>query len=102
MERIRTEKVFRKPINQTNKIKVMTEGNDLAYPDPMRGAEQSFSNQDPSSNPSGLTKREYFAAMAMQGLIANAPNGHLSNSKQGCELAIQWADDLITALNTNQ
>ena len=47
----------------------------------------------------GLTKREYFAAIAMQGLIMNAPNGHLSNSHEGVQLATQWADALIIQLN---
>lgn len=47
----------------------------------------------------GLTIRQQFAMVAMQGLIANAPNGQLHNSKQGCDLATQWADDLIEALN---
>lgn len=49
----------------------------------------------------GLTKREYFAAMAMQGLIANAPDGHIGNSIEGSQLATQWADSLITSLNTH-
>ena len=42
-----------------------------AYPDPMRGAEQSYTNQSPWELQTGLTKREYFAAMAMQGLLSN-------------------------------
>lgn len=47
----------------------------------------------------GLTKREYFAGLAMQALITNAPVGNLHNSEQGTSLAIQWADDLIKTLN---
>lgn len=50
-------------------------------------------------NQLGLTKREYFAAMAMQGLISNAPNGNLGNYTEGCELATKWADTLIIELN---
>lgn len=46
----------------------------------------------------GLTKREYFAAMAMQGIIANAPNGHLSNSTEGSRMVIQWADAVLAEL----
>ena len=42
--------------------------------------------------------RHYYAGLAMQGLIANAPNGHLSNSKQGVALALDWADTLLTEL----
>lgn len=40
----------------------------------------------------------YFAGIAMQGIIANAPNGQLSNSKQGVSLSIQWADELLKQL----
>lgn len=41
------------------------------YPDPMRGAEQSFTNQSPHELPTGLTKREYFAGLAMQGMASS-------------------------------
>tara|TARA_R110000772_G_scaffold46279_10_gene105716 strand:+ start:159 stop:641 length:483 start_codon:yes stop_codon:yes gene_type:complete len=41
----------------------------------------------------------YYAGLAMQGLIANAPNGHLSNFKEGCSLAIGWAKELIKQLD---
>ena len=46
----------------------------------------------------GITKREYFAAMAMQGLIANAPINNLSNYKEGVSLAIEWSDELLKQL----
>jgi uncharacterized protein YegJ (DUF2314 family) len=46
----------------------------------------------------GLTKREYFAGQAMVGIIANAPNGQLSNSKEGVELVIKWTDELLKQL----
>lgn len=46
----------------------MENGNHPIYPDPMRGAEQSFTNQSPHELPTGLTKREYFAGLAMQGM----------------------------------
>ena len=45
----------------------------------------------------GLTKREYFAAMAMQGILSNASGikepGHWTN------WAVKYADDLIAELN---
>ena len=50
----------------------------------------------------GLTKREYFAAMAMQGLIANAPTGQLHNVTDGTELAVVWADALLKALSDEE
>lgn len=48
----------------------------------------------------GLTKREYFAAMAMQGMYSN----HLFVDRFNCgnaisEEAVKIADELITALN---
>ena len=42
----------------------------------------------------GLTKREYFAAMAMQGL--------LSAGRQDIELAVNYADELINELNKTE
>ena len=49
----------------------------------------------------GLTKREYFAAMAMQALISNGQysGGLLVHPKIG-DIAIEAADALINALNT--
>lgn len=47
------------------------------------------------SHPSGLTKREYFAAMAMQGLLANNKSEH----KYCVISAVEYADDLIEVLN---
>ena len=48
---------------------------------------------DPTNN--GLTKREYFAAMAMQGLLANNKSEH----KYCVISAVEYADDLIEVLN---
>ena len=50
----------------------------------------------------GLSKREYFAALAMQGLISNAPEGNLHNYAHGAPLAVAWADALIEELNKPQ
>jgi len=54
---------------------------------------------------SGLTKREYFAGLAMQGLLAN-PNGAMMESNRTtvaphslATVALQHADALITELN---
>lgn len=46
----------------------------------------------------GLTKREYFAAMAMQGILANASNA-IRNSEFVSGLSVEYADALINALN---
>jgi hypothetical protein len=49
--------------------------------------------------PSGLTKREYFAAMAMQGMISAS---NLSLSKEEANLvacqSVQFADELLKQL----
>jgi len=50
-----------------------------------------------NTSPNGLTKREYFAAMAMQGILAK--EGY--PSQELGERSAAAADALITALNTN-
>lgn len=55
-------------------------------------------------NFSGLTKREYFAAMAMQGLLASdyVKNGLYASHETFPavhKIAVRVADDLIEALN---
>jgi hypothetical protein len=45
----------------------------------------------------GLTKREYFAAMAMQGLLANGK--YICNYKLLGEESVMFANALIEALN---
>ena len=47
----------------------------------------------------GLTKREYFAGLAMQGLINKTPSLYYSDM---CQEAVQIADGLIKALNNDQ
>jgi len=46
----------------------------------------------------GLTKREYFAAKAMQGMLAHETIG-LRNEGIIAQLAVKQADALIAALN---
>lgn len=48
----------------------------------------------------GLTKREYFAGLAMQGLIASDPDGNISQRK-AVELSIEYADELLKKLENN-
>lgn len=54
-------------------------------------------------NNSGLSKREFFAAMAMQGMYNNGvmrESGCIDNSPDGiAEMAVNAADELIKALN---
>lgn len=47
----------------------------------------------------GLTKREYFAAMAMQGIILNHASTRSDSQEQAGLTAVEYADFLILALN---
>lgn len=52
----------------------------------------------------GLTKREYFAAMALQGILASNPNYLWGNVDRPIPASVaaeatQYADALITSLN---
>ena len=55
---------------------------------------------------SGMTKREHFAAMAMQGLLSN-PNivtysGTNDKSDRVRDMSVNYADGLLTALEQGQ
>lgn len=47
----------------------------------------------------GLSKREYFAAMAMQGMCANSSLAKYWTHENIAEWSVQQADALIEALN---
>ncbi len=84
----------------------MTNANDLISSDGMSSPDTTG-----SANHS-LTKREYFAIMAMQGILSNSANnsnnlmgvnatgdtGYI-NSPQAASEAVNYADALIEALN---
>jgi len=53
-------------------------------------------NADGTPRPCGLTKREYFAAMSMQGLNAHPEDWSAENTAR---YAVEQADALIAALN---
>jgi hypothetical protein len=58
--------------------------------------------QDGYFDETGLTKREYFAAMAMQGL-ASALNGTWLRDRQyTAEMAVLYADALLAELEKEQ
>lgn len=72
-------------------------------PDPMRAAEQTLINENPHEHPTGLTKREYFAGLAMQGLLssftAKAAHGNWGTEIEGTiSKAIKYADELLKQL----
>lgn len=64
----------------------MTNPNDTAYPYTSNNLEE------------GLTKRELFAAMAMQGILAN-PDPDLVSAPGIALIAVEEADSLIKELN---
>lgn len=81
----------------------MENKNQLAFPDTMRGAPQSFSNQTPESLPTGLTKLEWFAGMALQGMLTNNSydvSGYSSIHFGLAKEAIMIADELLSQLQT--
>ena len=47
----------------------------------------------------GITKREYFAAMAMQGLLVNRHAQDFIDQNRVAKLSLQMADALIKTLN---
>ena len=57
-------------------------------------------------NPFGLTKREHFASMAMQGYLTNNDKGTYITMDDAikfmAELSVKQADALINALNKKQ
>jgi hypothetical protein len=64
-------------------------GNNFAFPTP-----QTEFNQDAN----GLTKREYFAAMAMQGWLANKERPQHFLPADDMRYCVTIADELLKAL----
>jgi hypothetical protein len=62
----------------------------------MTKGEDSINPTTNMINERGLTKREYFAAMAMQALITNPPS---VTKEERSKNAVLYADALIKALN---
>lgn len=59
---------------------------------------------EPIASPAGLTKREYFAAIALQGLLINGSHRLQSQEAFGvaesrfAEIAVRLADETLTRL----
>lgn len=71
--------------------------------------QEATSNAFPMRNPDpnrddefGLNKREYFAAMALQGFVAATRYNSDSDIEYFAQIAVQAADALITELNKVQ
>ena len=61
---------------------------------PAFGFEVSYEND---TTHFGLSKREYFAAMAMQGILATG-TANLHDQKEFISHAVNWADELLKKL----
>ena len=70
----------------------MTNANDLAHPTNIIDPERQF---EPEYH-TGLTKREYFAAMALQGMLAEQ---YWTSPENLARCSTEAADALINALN---
>ena len=63
--------------------------NPSLFPDPMRGAEQSYSNQSPWQLDTGATLRDFFANSAMQSIIIRLNGNPLINWGQHGESTLE-------------
>lgn len=86
----------------------MTNANEAAYPfeETLRRPDRKLCEGDQIQR-EGLTKREYFAGLAMQGLLAGFVERSLANEEADCSIsvaddAVLMADALIEALNTEE
>jgi hypothetical protein len=90
----------------------MTNENQPAFPfNPYKELVDDFADEFRANggiNPIGLTKREYFAAKALQGLMTTLiplENNHscpnLENVKYCAELSVKAADELLEQLKNN-
>lgn len=74
-----------------------TNGNDTAFP-----VDGEYAGEALLKGTSGLSKREIFAAIAMQGLLANQSTGRFIDPQRVPNMAVQQADALIEELNKEQ
>jgi hypothetical protein len=80
----------------------MITGNEPAYPSEFEGGEYDFTGMPTIVHRKcyGLTKREYFAAMAMQGMYANPSLVDIHDCGHAMtDQAVKAADALINNLN---
>ena len=57
-------------------------------------------NEETTISQMGLTKREHFAAMALQGMWSSLTDQHYDNYERMAKIAVEQADALIEALNS--
>lgn len=66
------------------------------------GKKSAFTGIVNEAHQHGLTKREYFAAMAMQGWIANQQDGYTLHPETIAMRSAQCADALLAELEYSQ
>lgn len=77
----------------------MTKANETAFPYIHKWIHKTLDGDvELASRSNGLTKREYFAAMAMQGIMSSYTIGRLEYSRVAAETAVVCADALILEL----
>lgn len=72
-------------------------GQEPAFADPMRGAEQSPLNQDTEKLPVGMSKRFYAACAVLQGFASDP--GVIGSIEDITKAAYFWADELLKQEN---
>lgn len=94
-----TQKGIQSRLARDESSETMTNPNDPAFPPDLTGIPEG-SIFDYLASQKGLTKREYFAAMAMQGITAyHEAVLRTETSTQLASRAIALADALIVELN---
>jgi hypothetical protein len=78
----------------------MTDGKESAYPQLSAATDWEGTPNGASESEGGITKREYFAALAMQGLCSHPEIG-MENETKIAKVAVRQADALIAALNAD-
>jgi hypothetical protein len=68
-------------------------GNDAAFP-----GEKNIRYGQPNDCNEGLTKREYFAGLAMQGILAGQYSTGAADWNAGCDTLAGWSVDIADAL----
>jgi hypothetical protein len=74
----------------------MTNGNDSAFPVTDTDYDMGIRRTEIIG---GLTKREYFAGLAMQGIMANSDGIPFEDKKVIAKIAVAQADALLSALS---
>jgi hypothetical protein len=66
------------------------------------GEQAAFANAGSDQGPGsmGLTKREYFAAMAMQGILAAPKDKFTFHQDHIASMSVRYADELLKQLET--